>query len=88
MTAKPLPRLAAALTAAQRGWPVFPLHPYSKYPAVRDWERRATCDPDQITHWFMAAPYNIGSPADPHAWSSSTWMPPAASRRRTGPSTA
>ncbi|HEX2300222.1 MAG TPA: bifunctional DNA primase/polymerase [Pseudonocardiaceae bacterium] len=59
MTAKPLPRLTAALSAVQRGWPVFPLHPYSKYPAVRDWERRATCDPDQITRWFMAAPFNI-----------------------------
>ena len=44
MIAKPLPRLAAALTAAGRGWPVFPLHPYSKYPAVRDWERRAGTD--------------------------------------------
>ncbi|MGH3910172.1 MAG: bifunctional DNA primase/polymerase, partial [Pseudonocardiaceae bacterium] len=65
MTAKPLPRLAAALSAAQRGWPVFPLHPYSKYPAVRDWERRATCDPDQITRWFVAAPYNIGIACGP-----------------------
>ncbi len=65
MTAKPLPRLAAALSAAQRGWPVFPLHPYSKYPAVRDWERRATCDPDQITRWFLAAPHNIGIACGP-----------------------
>ena len=54
MIAKPLPRLAAALTAAGRGWPVFPLHPYSKYPAVRDWERRATCDPEELTRWWAA----------------------------------
>jgi hypothetical protein len=59
MIAKPLPRLVAALTAAGRGWPVFPLHPYSKYPAVRDWERRATCDPEELTRWWAAAPYNI-----------------------------
>ncbi|MGH3776996.1 MAG: bifunctional DNA primase/polymerase [Pseudonocardiaceae bacterium] len=56
----PRPRLAAALRAVERGWPVFPLYPYSKYPAVRDWENRATCDLDQITRWWATAPYNIG----------------------------
>lgn len=65
MIAKPRPRLAAALTAAERGWPVFPLHPYSKYPAVPDWERRATCDPAQITRWWTDAPYNIGIACGP-----------------------
>ncbi|MGH3534885.1 MAG: bifunctional DNA primase/polymerase [Pseudonocardiaceae bacterium] len=55
----PPPRLAAALRAVERGWPVFPLHPYSKYPAVRDWPHRATCDLDQITRWWARAPYNI-----------------------------
>ncbi len=56
----PPPRLAAALRAVQRGWPVFPLYPYSKYPAVRDWTNRATCDLDEIARWWAAAPYNIG----------------------------
>ncbi|MGH3857635.1 MAG: bifunctional DNA primase/polymerase [Pseudonocardiaceae bacterium] len=53
------PRLAAALRAVERGWPVFPLYPYSKYPAVRDWPHRATCDLDQISRWWARAPYNI-----------------------------
>lgn len=58
-TGKPPPRLAAALRAVERGWPVFPLYPYSKYPAVRDWTNRATCDLDEITRWWAAAAYNI-----------------------------
>ncbi|MGH3826630.1 MAG: bifunctional DNA primase/polymerase, partial [Pseudonocardiaceae bacterium] len=58
----PPPRLAAALRAVRRGWPVFPIHPYSKHPAVRDWQHRATRDLDQITRWWAAAPYNIGIP--------------------------
>ena len=36
----PPPRLAAALCAAERGWPVFPVRPWSKYPAMRDWQHR------------------------------------------------
>lgn len=56
----PPPRLAAALRAVERGWPVFPLYPYSKYPAVRDWATRATCDLDQIARWWATAPYNVG----------------------------
>jgi hypothetical protein len=39
---------------------VFPLYPYSKYPAVRDWPHRATCDLEQITRWWASAPYNVG----------------------------
>lgn len=61
-TADPPPRLVAALRAIERGWPVFPLHPYSKCPAVRDWEHRATCDPDQVTRWWANSAYNIGIP--------------------------
>ncbi len=61
----PQPRLAAALHAAERGWPVFPVHPWSKYPAVPDWENRATCDHDQITCWWRHMPYNIGIPCQP-----------------------
>ena len=59
-TGIPPPRLAAALRAAARGWPVFPLYPYSKYPAVADWNNRATCDLEQITRWWASAPFNIG----------------------------
>ena len=45
-------RRAAARAAAARGWPVFPLHGYSKYPAVTDWEHRASTDPDQVAAWW------------------------------------
>lgn len=61
----PPPRLAAALCAVQRGWPVFPLYPYSKYPAVQDWENHATCDLNEITRWWAIAPYNIGIACQP-----------------------
>jgi hypothetical protein len=40
--------LAAALDHAACGWSVFPLRPGDKRPAVRDWETRATTDPDRI----------------------------------------
>lgn len=46
------PFLAAALTAAARGWAVFPLVPGKKIPAIRDWERRATSDRRQIHAWW------------------------------------
>jgi hypothetical protein len=55
------PLLAAALQAAARGWPVFPLHPYTKFPAVKDWRNRATTDPEQITRWWTSTAYNIGA---------------------------
>ena len=45
-------RRAAARAAAARGWPVFPLRGYSKYPAVTDWEHRASTDPDQVAAWW------------------------------------
>ena len=56
--------LAVALDTAARGWPVFPLVPGGKRPALHSadrcprtgpcaaghagWEQRATCDPDRI----------------------------------------
>lgn len=43
---------AAALDAAARGWHVFPLHPYSKIPAVKRWEKRATTDEGTIHSWW------------------------------------
>ncbi|MBR8745514.1 bifunctional DNA primase/polymerase, partial [Nocardiopsis sp. MG754419] len=40
-----------------RGWPVFPLTPRSKKPPlVRNWEKTATTDPDQIRAWWRQWP--------------------------------
>lgn len=52
------PFLAAALTAAARGWTVFPLVPGEKVPAIRDWERRATTDQQQIHRWWACGARN------------------------------
>jgi hypothetical protein len=78
----PLPRLAAALHAAERGWPVFPVYPYSKYPAVPDWEHRATRDLDQITRWWQQPRSISASPVGPPGWWCSTWTPATASYHR------
>jgi hypothetical protein len=40
------------LTAAKRGWFVFPLVPGGKTPVLRDWEHRATADRRQILRWW------------------------------------
>jgi len=67
-TGQPRPRLlAAALTAAGRGWHVFPLRPNDKRPAVRDWEARATLDPDRIRRCWSTGPYNVGVACGPSA---------------------
>lgn len=51
---------AAAARAAAAGWPVFPVRPRGKIPAVADWETAASTNPDRITAWWRAAPWNIG----------------------------
>ncbi len=44
--------LPAALTAAGRGWHVFPVAPGSKAPAIEAWETSATTDEDRLTRWW------------------------------------
>jgi hypothetical protein len=64
--------LSAALSAAARGWHVFPLRPGAKVPALHGhdscprtgtcqtghlgWEQRATTDPDRIRAAWMSGP--------------------------------
>ncbi|MFD9464844.1 bifunctional DNA primase/polymerase [Streptomyces sp. NPDC060027] len=73
--------LAAALTAAARGWHVFPLRPGIKLPALhgertcpgtgpcenghRKWEQRATTDPDRIRATWSHGPFNVGIATGP-----------------------
>lgn len=73
--------LSAALDAAGRGWPVFPLRPGGKPPALhgearcprtgdcasghRKFEQRATTDPDRITRCWTVGAYNIGIATGP-----------------------
>ncbi|WP_328617252.1 bifunctional DNA primase/polymerase [Amycolatopsis sp. NBC_00355] len=53
--------LGAALDAAERGWPVFPLVPRGKRPAIDRWQQRATCDPGRIRRWWTRYPAcNVG----------------------------
>jgi hypothetical protein len=76
-----LPRLASALTAAERGWPVIPLIPSAKRPAGhaerdcpgtgrcagghRTPEQRATTNPDLIHATWATRPYNVGIATGP-----------------------
>ncbi len=54
-------RLArAALVAAARGFPVFPLWPGSKRPIEKGWQFRATTERSIILERWRALPYNIG----------------------------
>src|SRR5690349_6896433 len=57
--------LTAALSAAGRGWHVFPLRPDDKRPAIERWEQRATTDPDRIRRCWTAGPYGIGLACGP-----------------------
>ncbi|MEU6528350.1 bifunctional DNA primase/polymerase [Streptomyces sp. NPDC046928] len=76
-----LPQLASALTAAERGWPVIPLHPGTKRPAGhaeracpgtgrcagghRTPEERATTDSDLIRAAWVHRRYNVGIATGP-----------------------
>ena len=73
--------LTAALTAAARGWHVFPLRPGSKVPALhrkarcprtkacgeghQGWEQRATTDPARIRSAWSAGRFNVGTATGP-----------------------
>ncbi|WP_329313723.1 bifunctional DNA primase/polymerase [Streptomyces sp. NBC_01262] len=73
--------LHAALDAAEQGWPVIPLHPGSKVPALhgehrcpktgdcadghRTFEQRATTDPNRIERCWTAGPFNVGIATGP-----------------------
>ncbi|MEJ8637447.1 bifunctional DNA primase/polymerase [Streptomyces sp. MS2.AVA.5] len=73
--------LMAALTAAERGWHIFPLRPHDKRPALhgetvcpgigdcagghRKWEDRATIDPDRIRRAWASLPFNVGIATGP-----------------------
>ncbi|MEU1403390.1 bifunctional DNA primase/polymerase [Streptomyces sp. NPDC005728] len=73
--------LASALCAAERGWPVIPLHPGSKRPAGhperscpgtgrcadghRTPEQRATTDPELIQAAWARTAYNVGIATGP-----------------------
>lgn len=61
----PRPLLAAALVAAERGWPVFRLRPYSKIPAFKHWPTQATTNPALLTEWWRHLPYNVGIACGP-----------------------
>ncbi|MBT2224447.1 bifunctional DNA primase/polymerase [Nonomuraea sp. NEAU-A123] len=56
-----------ALSAAARGWHVFPLSPSQKRPlrGFTAWERHATNDPERIRRMWARGPFNIGIACGP-----------------------
>ncbi|MBF6339812.1 bifunctional DNA primase/polymerase [Nocardia abscessus] len=48
--------LSAALDNAERGFHVFPLHPGTKVPAIKQWDRAATQDHSRIRAWWRRRP--------------------------------
>ena len=53
--------LDAALLYASMGWPVFPLIPRDKKPAIKGWQSQATTDEPTIRQWWTQNPnYNVG----------------------------
>jgi Bifunctional DNA primase/polymerase, N-terminal len=73
--------MTAALDAAARGWPVIPLRPGGKTPALhgetrcprtgdcagghRTFEQRATLDPRRIERCWSSGPFNVGIATGP-----------------------
>ncbi|MEV0318870.1 bifunctional DNA primase/polymerase [Streptomyces sp. NPDC050658] len=58
-------RVEQVLALAARGWHVFPLRPDDKRPAVKEWEQRATLDPDRIARAWTDGPYGVGIACGP-----------------------
>lgn len=59
------PYLQAALDYARRGFPVFPLVPGAKVPAIKGWQNEATTDPEKIDGmWAQWPKANIGVPTE------------------------
>lgn len=51
---------------AAMGWPIFPIVAGAKKPpAVKEWETRATTDPDRIARCWQAGAWNIGVATGP-----------------------
>src|SRR5580698_2488904 len=52
---------SAARLYAENGWAVFPIRPNSKEPLIREWQKLATTDLDQVDAWWTQWPdANIG----------------------------
>ncbi|WP_040692357.1 bifunctional DNA primase/polymerase [Nocardia vinacea] len=57
---------AVAFAAAARGWPVFPLRPGGKKPAIKRWPELASTDEDRIHRWWGYNPrYNVAIATGP-----------------------
>ncbi len=55
------PFLQAALSYAERGWRVLPVHPRSKKPIMEGWPNRATTDPKYLRQcWAKNPEANVG----------------------------
>lgn len=52
---------SAARLYAENGWAVFPIRPNSKEPLIKEWQKLATTDLDQVDAWWTQWPgANIG----------------------------
>ncbi|WP_433678179.1 bifunctional DNA primase/polymerase [Nocardia sp. CA-119907] len=57
---------AVAIAAAAHGWPVFPLRPGGKRPAIKRWPELASTDEDRIHRWWGYNPrYNVAIATGP-----------------------
>ena len=58
----------AALFLASLGHRVFPVKQNGKSPAIKDWQNRATCDPETVGGWWDEnSRYNIGIATGPES---------------------
>jgi hypothetical protein len=55
----------AAISAAQRGWAVFPCRPGDKRPAVDRWEQRACTGPGLVARYWPGPRHNVGIACGP-----------------------